>query len=209
MAQRALSHSWVSPLPESTAASDVLSQGANCTHFSSENVSCVTDIGSVIQLCGNNDLQQSSTANFSALDIASYKALNPNFYKPLLLPPPSNGAGELPNNFIFSPPPEISGPGNLFGDFEGPQQQQPRGFSISLPQEIQANMTAEEDETEISRKNPNPNQDNNSWGTVRPIGFPFSLPLNLPDAWKPNLPWDSPPCPSEMSTTYSTNNCYT
>ncbi|KAJ4707460.1 NAC domain protein [Melia azedarach] len=151
----------------------------------------------------------SSDVLSQALDIPSYKALNPNFYKPLLLPPPSNGAGELPNNFMFSPPPEISGPGNLFGDFEGPQQQQPRGFSISLPQEIQANMTAEADETEISRKNPNANQDNNSWGTVRSIGFPFSLPLNLPDAWKPNLPWDSPPCPSEMSTTYSTNNCYT
>ncbi|XP_057787593.1 protein FEZ-like [Salvia miltiorrhiza] len=41
----------------------------------------------------------------------------------------------------------------------------------------------------------------NVWENIRSMGFPFSLP--------PNLPWESPPCPSEMSsTTYSTNKCY-
>ena len=47
MAQRAFSHSWVSPLPE-TLVSDMFTQGTNCTWFSSENISCTTDIGSAI-----------------------------------------------------------------------------------------------------------------------------------------------------------------
>ncbi|KAJ0043714.1 hypothetical protein Pint_19232 [Pistacia integerrima] len=224
MAQRALSHSWVSTLPENTA-SDILNQGPHCTHFSPENVSCTTEIGSVIQLSGNTDLQQATSASFSAFDIPSYKPLNPSFYKPSLFPASS---GDIPNHFMFSPP-EISGPtkctvdassmllnpallsdvskGSENIDFEG-SQQQVKGFSISMPQEMQGSMIPGEDESG-SRRNINGTQENSQWGSIRSIGFPFSLPSNLPEAWKPNLPWDSPPCPSEMSTTYSTNNCYT
>lgn len=43
----------------------------------------------------------------------------------------------------------------------------------------------------------------NVWENIRSMGFPFSLPPGNQD------PWESPPCPSEMSsTTYSTNKCY-
>nr|UBT01683.1 NAC transcription factor 79 [Litchi chinensis] len=219
MAQRALSHSWVSPMPE-ISGSDILSQGP---HFSSENVSCTTQMGSLMQLCGNHDLQHSSTSGFSPFDFPSYKPLNPAFYKPSLFPASS---AEIPSNFMFSPPPEISGHNEstidasssmllnpaLIGDvnkgsenidFEGSQQV--RGFSISLPQEMQGHTIDESG----PRKNPGSTQDNDQWGTARSIGFPFNLPVNLPEAWKPNLPWDSPPCPSEISTTYSPNNCYT
>lgn len=211
MAQRALSHTWISTLPETTA-SDILNQGANCTHFSPENVSCMTEIA--------------SSASFSEFNIPSYKPLNPSFYKPSLFPASS---ADIPNSFMFSLP-EISGPTKCTVDassmllnpaallsdvsegseninFEGPQQQV-KAFSISMPQEMQVNMIPGEDESG-SRRNMNVTQDNSQWGNIRSIGFPFSLPSNLPEAWKPNLPWDSPPCPSEMSTTYSTNNCYT
>ena len=44
-------------------------------------------------------------------------------------------------------------------------------------------------------------------GTIQSIGFPFNLPSH--DALRPNLPWDSPACPSEMSASYTTNKCYT
>jgi hypothetical protein len=90
--------------------------------------------------------------------------------------------------------------------YEGSQQQF-NGFSINLLQEMQGDIGTG-DETGL-RKNPSSIQDNNLLGTIRSIGFPFSLPSNLPDAWKSNLPWDSPSCPSEMSTTYSTNKCHT
>ncbi|KAF8408098.1 hypothetical protein HHK36_007239 [Tetracentron sinense] len=82
------------------------------------------------------------------------------------------------------------------------------GFPITLSQELQGNLGTGEDETG-SRKNPNAFHVNDQSGTVQPIGYPFSFPLNLPDAWNPNLPWGSSPCPSEMSTSYSNNDCYT
>ncbi|KAJ6753158.1 PROTEIN CUP-SHAPED COTYLEDON 2-RELATED [Salix koriyanagi] len=221
MAQRALSQSWVSPiLPETSAASD----WAHCTQFSSENMSCTTEIGSNFHLGSNNDFQQASPASLSVLDIPSYKPMiNPIAHTSYLFPV-SNG--DLPNNFLFSPL-EISGPvkstdvapsmllnpsmmgeaGKTSGsiEYEGSQQQF-NGFSINLLQEMQGNIGAG-DETGL-RKDPSSIQDNNLLGTLRSIGFPFSLPSNLPGAWKSNLPWDSPSCPSEMSTTYSTNKCH-
>ncbi|XP_071707859.1 protein FEZ-like [Rutidosis leptorrhynchoides] len=39
--------------------------------------------------------------------------------------------------------------------------------------------------------------------------FPFSLPIAVTDDWNLNMPWDSPTCLSEISTTYSPNKCYT
>lgn len=221
MAQRALSHSWVSSLPE-FSVSDMFTQATHCPQFTSENISCTTEIGSAIQFSGNNDLQPVSTSCFSAFDVPSYKPINPVVSKPHIFPL-SNG--DLPNCFTFSPP-EVSGSTkstvdtsslifNVAGigdvsngsetiDSDGPQQQF-SGFSISLPQEMHENMGTGAGEAGVG-ENSSETQ-NNQWGTMRSIGFPFNLPSN--DAWKPNLPWDSPPCPSEMSTTYSTSKCYT
>ncbi|CAL5325824.1 hypothetical protein CsSME_00005164 [Camellia sinensis var. sinensis] len=223
MAQRALSHSWISPIPETTA-SDIFTQGAHSTRFS-ETMSCTTEIGSTIQLCSNNDLHQVSTASFSALDIPSYKPMNPTLGKSSPFSVPN---GDLPSGFMFSPlepttkntndvssmlfnlSPALIGDVNKTSesiDFEG-QQLQFNGFSTSSPQDMQGSIGNEEDHMGL-RKIPSAGHGNNQWGSVRSIGFPFSLPSNLPDAWKPsNLPWDSPPYPSEMSTTYSTNKCY-
>ncbi|KDP27142.1 hypothetical protein JCGZ_19841 [Jatropha curcas] len=223
MAQRALNHSWMSQIPDTTA-SNILNQGVQrCTQFSPENISCTTEIASVFPICSNNDLQQASSASFSAIDLSSYnKPMTPTSVDKPSLFPLTNG-DLLHSNFMFSPL-EISGHTKctvdassssmllnpaLIGDiskvsesinFEGSHNQQFNGFAISLSQDTQANMGAEEDEANL-RKNSNGIYDNNQWGTVRSIGFPFSLPSNLP--------WDSPPCPSEMSSTYSTNKCYT
>ncbi|XP_011010602.1 PREDICTED: protein FEZ-like isoform X1 [Populus euphratica] len=224
MAQRALSHSWVSPVLPETTASDFFAQGAHCTQFSSENMSCTTEIGSNFHLGSNNDFQQAPPAGLPVLDIPSYRPINPLVHTSYIFPV-SNG--DLPNNFLFSPL-ENSGPIKstddapsmllnpaLMGEagkasesteYEGSQQQF-NGFSINLLQEMQGDIGTG-DETGL-RKNPSSIQDNNLMGTFRSIGFPFSLPSNLPDAWKSNLPWDSPSCPSEMSTTYSTNKCHT
>lgn len=192
MTQRALSHSWVSP--------DILTQGAQTTHFSPETISCTSETGSPIQFSCNFDLQQQSPGTFSTLtDIPSYN-------KPL-----TNQNGEIPSGFMFSPI-EMSGPVRCTADvpsivfnlspasdsidFGGSQQQQLNGFTM--------------DEEEMNLKKNSSiaydNSDNNHWGSTRSIGFPFSLPLNSPEDWKSNLPWDSPPCPSDMSTSFSTNN---
>ncbi|XVF14253.1 hypothetical protein REPUB_Repub09cG0042400 [Reevesia pubescens] len=226
MAQRALSHSWISSLPE-TAAFDILHQGAPCTQFSSENISCRTEIGSAIQLCSNSELQQESTATFSALDIQSYKSFNPTIYRPSPFPV-SNG--DVHNNYMFSQLDHMSGSSKCTVDASsmllspplttdvskasestdfGGQQHQFSGFSISLPQDMQGNTGVGESDQEGRRKISNATPDDNHWGTIGSMGFPFSLSPNMTDSWKPNLPWDSPQCPSEMSTTYSTDKCYT
>lgn len=223
MAHRALSHSWVSPLPETTS-SDMFTQGSHSTQFSPENMSCTTETSSAMQLC--NELQQNSTASYSALDIPSYRPINPTFYKPFSL---GNSNGDFQNGLVFSPP-DMSGPSTkstvdvtsmifnlspaLIGDasktsesidFGGPQQQF-TNFSMSSPEDMQGSIGTGEDDAG-STKNHNLKHGNNQWGNIRSIGFPFTLPSSLADEWKPNLPWDSPPCPSEMSTTYPTNRC--
>ncbi|PSR87668.1 Protein FEZ like [Actinidia chinensis var. chinensis] len=190
MAQRALSHSWASPIPETTSF-DIFNIGAQPTHFSSETLSCTTE-----------------TASFSALDIPSYKPMNPAACKPSPFSIPNE---DLSTGFMFSPA-EMPGPtpkntldvtSVLFNlspaliedvskaseniDFGEPQPPF-HVFSLSSPQDMQGSSGAARASDE--------------WGNIRSIGFPFSLSSDLPDVWKPNLPWDSPPCPSEMSTTY-------
>ncbi|OMO79267.1 hypothetical protein CCACVL1_13802 [Corchorus capsularis] len=201
MAQRALSQSWISSFPETIPSDHMLHQGAPCTEFSPDNISCTT----------SNELQQGS---FPALDIPSYKSFNS--YRPSPFPV-SNG--DFHTNLMFSPPLDhISGSGhpkctvdassmllnssplNLITDVSnkatesidfgssGQQQQYSGSFSISLSQDMQGNAGV---------------GDNSHWGNIRSMGFPFSLPPNVSDSW------DSPQCPSEMSTTYSTDKCYT
>ncbi|KAK9116742.1 hypothetical protein Sjap_015689 [Stephania japonica] len=92
-------------------------------------------------------------------------------------------------------------------DFAGVQTHF-NGFSFALPHELPGSTNYVEEKT-CSRKNPGISHINNHGGAVRSVAFPFNLPLEMPDAWKPTLPWDSPPCPSEMSTSHSTNKCYT
>ncbi|KAM7267464.1 hypothetical protein ACFE04_009630 [Oxalis oulophora] len=169
MAQRALTNSWMTALPESGPHGD-----PHYSQFTSE-------IGQIIQLNSNNDLQAS---NFCALDIPSYnKAFNPAaVYKPSQ---PSVWNGEIPGNFMFSTTAELSettkrsddGPcmtmnQNLFGEFNKGSE------SIHFVEESQQ---------------------------IRSFGFPFSLPSNLQEnAWKSNFEWESQSCPSEIST----NKCY-
>nr|XP_011467973.1 PREDICTED: uncharacterized protein LOC105352462 [Fragaria vesca subsp. vesca] len=185
MAQRALSQSWLSPLPEPTS-SGFLTQ---CPQFSSENnISCTTDLGSAIQFwSNNNDLQHQQASTYSAFALSN----KPNFNPALV--------GEnIPNGFMFTPidmssPPNFNhafvgdlSNNNTSGsiDFDGSQQQQFSGFSTSLAQDQNQENTI----TSLA------NNTNSHWGTIRSIGFPFSLGSDDP---------------SDMSTSYSTNKCYT
>ncbi|GMI67398.1 hypothetical protein HRI_000409100 [Hibiscus trionum] len=76
-------------------------------------------------------------------------------------------------------------------DFEG-KQRHFNGFSISLPQDLQG-----------TGKTSNEALEESNWRSIRPMGFPFSLSPNELDSR------NSPQCPSEISTTYSTHKCYT
>ncbi|RDX99288.1 putative NAC domain-containing protein 94, partial [Mucuna pruriens] len=198
MAQKALSHPWISQLPGSMV-SDMFTQGGNCHQLGSPS----------IQFCGDKqELHQVSNnaiiTNFSASDIPTYKPINSSstVSKP---PPIPVSDGDLADNFIFYTGPTkctldassmLSLPNPDYIAFEELNQQY-SGFSINPPQDMQQNMS-----TEAGTKE-------QEWETVgRTTGFPFSLPPY--DAWKASfVAWDIPPCPSDMPTTYSTSKCYT
>ncbi|KAF6148236.1 hypothetical protein GIB67_012011 [Kingdonia uniflora] len=129
MAQRALSHSWVSPLPETLGHVQIIEpQHPNQFHY-------------------NNDLQHSSTApSYSPLDVLPYKPIGgdlPNgcmFSSPDIAGPTKctlDFASLLAN---FSPAflGEIGKvPESL--DFSGVQQQSNNSFSITALEEIEGN----------------------------------------------------------------------
>lgn len=72
------------------------------------------------------------------------------------------------------------------------------GFSISLPQDMQPNIVNIQDQMQL-----------NQWENLgRTIEFPFNLSPSF-DALRTSVTWDSPPCTSEMSTTFVTSKCYT
>ncbi|KAK1383643.1 NAC domain-containing protein [Heracleum sosnowskyi] len=218
MAQRALTHSWVSPLSGNTTP-DIFS---NSTQFSPENLSCMTQNGSVIQLC--HDLQQNSTTSFSNLDILSYRPINSaSFYKPYSLEVPN---GDLNNGFALSPPNTsppstqstvdvtsmffdvsptivVDGDKSTEGIHYGGPQQRFNNFSESSPEDMQGNIGTCEVDAD-STKNHIRKHGANQCDNMQPIGFPFSLSSSLADTWKRNMQWDST-SPSEMSTTYSEN----
>lgn len=225
--QRALSHSWVSPLPEPTAP-DTLPKSAHAPQFSSQNMSLIKETSSAIQLNYNNRLQQSSPASFSPLDFSFNKPMNPATSIPSKIPI-SNG--DLTSNFLFSPL-ETLAPAkctvdvssmllnmssSVLGGFDkatecvdfGGSQDHCSGFSLSnLPQVMQVNIGYGDENSLV--KNTNMTHIDDQWESVRSIGFPFSLPMNMGDAWKPNLLWDSSPCPTDqMSTNFSSTKCYT
>lgn len=217
MAQRAISHSWVSSLPDYTTASDIFTQGSHSTLLTSDNMPCMTQTGSVVQF--SNELQQHSTAH----DIPTYASMDPTIYKPFLLGGPS---GDFHNALAFSspdfsepitkhsvdidsmlpnPPPILIGNAKTT-DLKNSQQDFDK-TSMSSPQETKGSICTEGVDLG-STKNCNSTYSNSEWARVQSIGFPFSWPSCLPDEWKLNLEWDSPPCPSEVSPTYSNNNSY-
>jgi hypothetical protein len=229
--QRALSHSWVSPLPETNTTDHMLAKGPQCNQFiSSENMSLTSKAScSPIQFSINNDM----ISAFSPFDFSSYKSLNQIVDKSTQLP--ISSTGELHSSFLFSPletsiPAKctvdlssmlLNMPSSMLGDFGtkatthdsidygGVPQEHCNGFSINLLQDMQGNVDGGHGEhANALMKNPNLMHTDDQWETVRYIGFPFSLPSNV-DAWKPNLVWDSSPCPSELSTSFSTTKSYT
>ncbi|KAF7819703.1 protein FEZ-like [Senna tora] len=161
MAQKALSHSWITQLPESMV-SDILLTNSH-----------PAEIG-----CSNN---------FSASYSNNTQV--------------SNGDVVVADTFMFSTFDQSpGGSGGVYNmGFEGPNHHQFSSFSsVSVAEDTQGSSNISSSAT-----------------VADAIGFPFSLPPIPNDAnWKANiLPWDSPPCPTDISTTtYSnstTNRCCT
>ncbi|TYI93647.1 hypothetical protein E1A91_D02G149900v1 [Gossypium mustelinum] len=208
-AQRALCHSWVSPIPETSSISDMLSRGSDTPQLSSDNISLTPKTSSSpvqFNLISNTDLLQASSAAFSPLDFVPYKPLSQ--MAPQL--PISNG--DL-TSLIFAPLDQTPSPAksavdvtsvllnmssSMLGEydstvhFHGGSQDHCNGFSSgTLPHGMQGNMVINnEDHENALLKNLNVTHVDDQWDGIRSIGFPFSLPLpmSVADAWKPSMP---------------------
>ncbi|XP_017971925.1 PREDICTED: putative NAC domain-containing protein 94 [Theobroma cacao] len=236
-AQRALSQSWVSPIPEASSMSDMPSRGSNSSQLSSENILLTTKTSSLaVQFNHDADIIQTPAAAFSPLDhFLSYKPITQMAGKPPQLPAIAS-TGDL-TSLIFAPLETSSFPAktavdvtsmllnmssSMLGDYGkaasdstvhfggGSQDHCNGGFPGTLPHEMQGNINNNGDHESSLLKNLNVmTHVDDQWEPVRSIGFPFSLPMSMGDAWKPSMPWDSS-CPSEMSTSFSTTTkCYT
>ncbi|XP_059315927.1 protein FEZ-like [Lycium ferocissimum] len=210
-AHRALSHSWVSPpVPQNnTTSHDFLTN----SHFTnSDEMPFTHKTSSPIQF---NDLQNSSNnlASFSTLDLPLYKTLNSmSSYRP---PQQISISNHDPiTSYTFSSCAEnmnnidassllLNMSSSIFGD-----------YSIALPENLEGGGVHETTTLKEANNVINMQHMEEQWGNVRSnIGLPLmnNFPLNMAaDAWKTNLLWDSSPCPSsEMSTSFSSNKCYT
>ncbi|XP_072952816.1 protein FEZ-like [Typha angustifolia] len=232
MAQRALSHSWVSPLPESSEQGFFsVSETAPRSQFSSENVSCTREARSGMQFYSNNSIQhqqQLSNITHPSFDASSYKSINLINSRPSILPTPSL---EIPTSLMFAPfelPSQskcmmdatsmlLNISPALLGDVEKVsasidfgQPHQYNSLVVDLPVQANGNMGNGEEEMSLRKHVSSFSVNNNQWvGTERTASLPFNLPANISDEWKSNLTWDSTPCTTEMSTSYSTNKCHT
>ncbi|KAK7368056.1 hypothetical protein VNO80_10078 [Phaseolus coccineus] len=110
-AQRALSHSWVSSLPETRTSDHILTKDQDSTQFCSD-ISFTKKTTLASQYCTNNyndapPLTPNSSTTLCPLDAASYKSIiNPLLYKAFDNFPILNG--DLSTSFLFSSPFETS-----------------------------------------------------------------------------------------------------
>ncbi|KAK7251889.1 hypothetical protein RIF29_35485 [Crotalaria pallida] len=110
-AQRALSHSWVSPLLPETRTSNMLTNDQNSTHFCSANMPLTkqASLPSHFSNINHNDthhLITTSSSTLCPLDVASYNKsiISPLLYKPFDHLPISNN-GDLSTGLMFSTTP--------------------------------------------------------------------------------------------------------
>ncbi|KAL5061598.1 hypothetical protein RYX36_023335 [Vicia faba] len=214
-AQRALSHSWVPPLLE-TSTSNVLANDANHSQFCSPNMMLTKKPNFASQFCTTNNhnnstqnLTSSSGTALCPLDVPSYHnnnnnnpIIDPLIYKPLYRLPISNDQDlNLSTGLVFSSPLETSCNKTsmdvsslLLGmSCEGTTSNYVDHYNNGYP--LMANSIPNVNVQELER--------------VRSIGFPFSVPFNIGEAWKSSLVWDAASCTSDEPSSYSTTKCYT
>lgn len=160
--------------------------------------------------------------------VASYNKpiINPLLYKTLDRLPISNG--DLSGLIFSSSPHETSitssakssmdasslllrTSSSVLGDFSktsegtttnfGGLQEHSNYYHIPLLRDMQGNIGNHDDNVLV--KIPNnvnvPHVDDQQLETVRSIGFPFTMPFNVGDAWKSNLLWDTSSCGAPSS----------
>lgn len=167
------------------------------------------------QFCTTNNpnnttqnLTSSGGTTLCPLDVPSYHnnnnnpIIDPLIYKPLYRLPISNDQDlNLSTGLVFSSPLETSCNKTsmdvsslLLGmSCEGTTSNYVDHYNNGYP--LMANSIPNVNVQELER--------------VRSIGFPFSVPFNIGEAWKSSLVWDAASCSSDEPSSYSTTKCYT
>lgn len=254
-AQRALSHSWVSPLPHHEMnTSEMLTKDEDTSKFfSHHNISSLLTKKSSLpnQFCTNqNDPSLTSTTTTTTttfpLDIASYKPIHTPFlfYKPFDQPPfisSSNNMSDL--MFSSSLPLEpcnanakattttmdissmllsmSSSSSFLGGDFSTKASSETANFVGFQEQQYSTNnpnvyssplaLPVIQDGNGLVKMMNHPSTNLNVNVVIPRVMDDPDHQMNMHEAWKSNLLWDSSSCPCDhVPSTYSTTTkCYT
>lgn len=231
-AQRAMSHSWVSPFSE-TRTTDMLSKNQETTQFCSENMSLTKNsLGSHLF----------STENFD--NIAPYKSIiNPLLHKAFDFDHLPISNGDLNNNtsLIFSPTFETCNTNvnvssmllNMSSSSVLGEDHATTNFNMNggLPEVFSTTNSSDYYQIPFLREmqgtfgsNQHVNYNNNN--ALVKIPYNVNVPrvddqeletvrlnsmmhFNIGDAWKSNLLWDASSCPCDVPSSYSTTKCYT
>lgn len=208
-AQRAISHSWVSPPLPSTNGT------YNPPHFhtthrsrhSTENtLSTMTNImSSNIQFTGSGYFPSTVSSCQNTLNILDSISRSTTS---VVLPPPDS---EHQNISILSAIPLDLPAGMDIASMvlntspitlPSMDRSTPTSIEFAQPQQCSNSM--------INRCAVDlPDIGNNVNGATRSINFPFSMQGSISDDWRATVPWDSLPCTTEVSTNYHSTKCYT
>ncbi|XP_022878720.1 putative NAC domain-containing protein 94 [Olea europaea var. sylvestris] len=218
----------ISTIPETTTTSDMINPRAfTPDQFITDNMSLANRTNTAFHFGFlNNNIEKSSIASFSAVEVPPYKPINQTNNRPCEV---SISNGNLTPSYTFSSAEPTSKCtidassmllNSIYGDFGknlecSTLQEQCDSFSTAILHDMQGNMCHGEDTSGLIQQIKHCSQqiwDQPDTGLMKDHnvaqldGFPFSFPLSMPaDAWKSNLLWDSSPCPTEFSTSYSTN----
>lgn len=208
--KRALSQSWVSPVLEPTKF-DIINT-VNNVPITCSTLSMANKTNSSLQFGFCNDIQlQSSFTSFSPPyfplcgPIIPSASANGDHLNPFSSIETSTPASRCVVNDATSLLLDMST--SILGDFARSSVNMDlsasfNGFSDVKPVDLQGNL--EHGEAIVSVNGQNVGEIDDEWGSIvrSSMEFPYSIPSNLM--------WDSSsPCPSDLSTSYSTNNCYT
>ncbi|KAM0852034.1 hypothetical protein ACQ4PT_052036 [Festuca glaucescens] len=208
-AQRALSHSWVSPHLSSTNGSYIpphLQNTHRSRHTSENTSSAMTNIissniqftgsgyfPSVVSSCQNtlniiDSISRPATSILLSPSDAEHQAMNILSAIPLDL----QAGMDIASMVLNTSPITLS---NM-------DRSTPTNIEFAQPQQCNSNM--------INRCVVDlPDIGNNIDGAPRSISFPYNLQGPLSDDWRATVPWDSLPCTTEVSTNYQPTKCYT
>ncbi|RCV08349.1 hypothetical protein SETIT_1G318900v2 [Setaria italica] len=210
-AQRALSHSWVSP-PLSSTNENYIRPSSQATHrsqHSSENTSSTMTniVSSTIKFNGSSYMPSIVSSSRNPLSIIDSSSSRPA--ASLVLPP--SGAEHQTMSVLSAIPLDLpAGMDNtsmVLNASHNTLQNLDR-----IPTNIEFGQPHHPNNSIIMANRCTldlPDIGNSANSAPRSINFPFNLQGALPDDWRMTLPWDSLPCTTEVSINYQSTKCYT